>query len=133
MNTRVFAAASMLLLCLVPAYAHHCGDTPVTVEVGKRVVYRITADVQESQASHYNVSINSDPSVATVAPDNFNSFGYGEFVIEGVKAGTNTLVLEWSYAPNQAFDFCVVPVIVIGPPTDPRDAADQTTASEAEN
>ncbi|MCL4178750.1 MAG: hypothetical protein KJ072_13545 [Verrucomicrobia bacterium] len=128
-------AMPILLLLVtggVKVWPHHCGESPITLTVGQRAAYRITADVLESEESHYEVVINSDPSVASVTPDNFNRLGYGEFRITGLKPGTNTLLFEWTYAPNNASGLCPVEVRVVEPPADPRDVADQTTASEVD-
>lgn len=112
--------------------AHDCPESVITLTVGQIGALRINADVAESEATHYNMSINSNPAIAEVAPDNFDSFAYGEFLVRGVTPGTNDIVLEWSYAPHMASGFCVVRIIVVPPETDPRDVADDTTAAEAE-
>ncbi len=109
-------------------FGHHCGEPQITVEVGRTVAYRITADLSESQASHYNLSINSDPAIAVASPDNFDAFNYGEFTIRGVSPGTNRFVFEWSYAPNQASGFCVVEVFVV-----PRGSTTQTAANQPQS
>src|SRR5436190_18927135 len=107
---------------------HHCGVSPMVIEVGRTATYRITADVAESEASHYNLSINSDPSVAVASPDNFNALNFGDFVIRGVSPGTNQFVFEWSYQPNNAEGFCVVQVIVV-----PRGSTTQTAANNPQS
>jgi RHS repeat-associated protein len=125
-----FVALALVLGARV-LLAHHCPESPYYLPVGAIGALRIQADVAESQKSHYNMSINSDPSVAILTPDNFDSFGYGEFYVLGLKPGTNNVVLEWTYAPNNASGFCVVQVIVFPLGSDPRDVPDATTAEEA--
>jgi len=108
--------------------AHHCGPPRVVVEVGRTVAYRITADLSESQASRYNLSINANPEVATASPDNFTAFNYGEFIIRGISPGTNQFVFEWFYDPNQASGFCPVEVVVV-----PRGSMPVTAASRPQS
>ena len=119
-----FASCLALVVVLLPARAHHCGESPITVEVGRTIAYRIIADLSEREESRYELSINSDLTIALASPDNFTSFNYGEFRITGVSPGTNRMVFEWSYAPTPANDFCVVDVIVV-----PRGQQPQTAAS----
>src|SRR5687767_11505968 len=118
MKNYLQVAALYLLASVISVTAHNCPESPITLTVGQIGTVRITADVAESQASHYNLSINSNPGIAVVSPDNFDAFGYGEFKIRAVSPGTNDIVLEWSYAPTSGSGFCVVRVIVIAPHTD---------------
>jgi hypothetical protein len=39
------ACCAGLLFQLNSAWAHHCGESPVTVEVGRTIAYRIVADL----------------------------------------------------------------------------------------
>lgn len=120
--------AGVVLFWHGTAHAHHCGPARLVIEVGRTVAYRITADVSESEPSRYNLSINSDPAVATASPDNFESLNYGEFLIQGVHPGTNQFVFEWFYDPNQASGFCVVQVVVV-----PRGSMPPTAASQPQS
>ena len=121
MNHRMFCFLFSLTVATSAAlpsvvFAHECGESPMKLRAGERKTYRITADVSESGPSHYEIVINEDPTIASVSPDNMDTFAFGEFAVRGLIVGTVRLVFQWNYAPNDASGSCVLDVEVTETP-----------------
>ena len=95
------------------ARAHECGPSPLKVAVGHRVYFRINADVAESQNSVYDVFLNTEPAVATIAPLHQSTKKYAEFVFQANSIGTTFATIHWAYAPTPAARDCIVQVDVV--------------------
>jgi len=94
-----------------PASAHDCGPPQIEVEVGASYFWRIKADHTES-LSLYQPVLAGTPGVAEVFPRRAFHAHHGDFVITGLRPGTNQLVVNWSYQPTGAFSVCVATIIV---------------------
>lgn len=120
------------LLLAVQAQAHLCGPSVVRVKVGEVACYRIIADVVESEETAYGVVTPPPVNVATVTPNGpFFSFNYGEIAIYGKAPGTNTVQVNWSYAPNSAFSSCTFVLEVSLPDPVPPTTSEQHQAGTA--
>lgn len=120
------------LLLAIQAQAHLCGPSVVRVKVGEVAYYRITADVVESEETAYGVVSAPPANVATVTPsESFFSFNYGEIALYGKASGTNTVQVNWSYAPNSAFGSCSFVLEVSLPDPVPPTISEQHQAGTA--
>lgn len=123
----------VLLLALTTSLsAHTCGPTVITVEVGKTVNWRITADVTESEETAYGLTILPDPTIVEVGPTGpFFEYNFGLWTIYGKQVGTTTMTANWSYAPNSAGASCSVTINVVPTSSRPKPAGEERNSGDA--
>jgi hypothetical protein len=111
---RCWVIVAVLVFQPVPALAHFCGPTQVTLKVGESCAWRILADRTET-TTLYVPSISGDPGVVSAGPLNpFMAF-HGDFIFTGTAPGTNMFDSLWQYVPpvgDPVIGFCFVTIVV---------------------
>jgi hypothetical protein len=114
MKTRPFRSWLLLVLAVVPllaARAHFCGQPELRLAVGETLMWRITADMTETQTV-YTPTIGGSNGVARIFPNDEFLSRHGDFILTGLAPGTNTLQVKWLYLGNGVSGTCQVSVIV---------------------
>lgn len=124
---RVLLLPVALLLSL-PGAAHDCGPPEMEVKVGRSYLWRIHADYRES-LTRYQPVLAGTPGVAEVFPRQTFYAHHGDFVITGLRPGTNILVVNWFYEPTGFASVCVA-TIVVRPDDGQRDFQSQHFSGE---
>jgi len=108
-------AAGLLWGCLLlslPAVAHVCGPPQIEVKAGRSYFWRIHADRTESLSRYQPVLAGPAGSVEVFPRGQFFSH-HGDFIITGLKPGTNVLVVNWFYQPTGVASVCAVNIVVV--------------------
>lgn len=111
-NGRLVLAVVVALCTAGRLPAHHCGPQVLTLKAGETCPWRITADRTEEK-SHYAAAMVGDPAISSVIPLGSFDAIHGDFIITGLRPGTNRLEVFWGYdGPPPAAGFCFVEIRV---------------------
>jgi hypothetical protein len=101
----------LLLIGVLPVAAHFCGPRRIELKVGEACLWRIVADLIETD-SRYSPVLEGPGGVEVSPLKNFMA-RHGDFVIVGKAPGTNKLSVAWSYQPTGAVGLCDVEIVVV--------------------